>query len=178
MEETLKLEEKFVLLIDLGIITVPDDYVHETCLQLFEKKNRQKFCEKRGYNYNITDQNFPHPSRILKPGDKLRVYAFKQIVSGRTTSEERMSFLKSQKAVFVGVQGASLVFEQRKEDLRMYYMYDSFDEKENIWEDSDGDHRVPYITACSNGNFVFGLSSFESEWDDFSAFFCFCEIGV
>ncbi|MDE1874813.1 MAG: hypothetical protein KGH68_01975, partial [Patescibacteria group bacterium] len=32
--------EKFALLADLGIITVPDDYVHEKRLTTFGKKNR------------------------------------------------------------------------------------------------------------------------------------------
>ncbi|MDE2116774.1 MAG: hypothetical protein KGI79_02775, partial [Patescibacteria group bacterium] len=82
--------EKFALLADLGIITVPDDYVHEKRLTTFGKKNRKKFYP---YNDAITDRNFPNPTRVLKPGDKLRVRAFKQVVVGTTTSEERMAFL-------------------------------------------------------------------------------------
>src|SRR3989344_9566179 len=87
--------EKFALLVDLGIITVPDDYDHANRLATFLERNREKF-----YNVDndITDQNFP--SRILKPGDKLLVRAFKQIVPDTTTSEERMAFLETQGAVY------------------------------------------------------------------------------
>lgn len=70
---------KFALLVDLGIITVPDDYDHKTALKTFGKKNRKKFYY---YEEAITDQNFPNPTRILKPGDKLRVRVFQQIVGG------------------------------------------------------------------------------------------------
>ena len=79
--------EKFALFVDLGIITVPDDYVHDNRLTTFGKQNRKKFYS---YNDEITDRNFPNPTRVLKPGDKLRVRAFKQIVGGSTTSEERI----------------------------------------------------------------------------------------
>jgi hypothetical protein len=99
--------EKFGLFADLGIITVPDDYDHATWLALFSKKNRKKFYF---YNDNITDVNFPNPTRILKPGDKFYVRAFKQVVPGNTTSEERMTFLKTQKAIHTGAQGISLVW--------------------------------------------------------------------
>ena len=43
--------EKFSLLVDLGIITVPNDYDHATALDKFLKKNRKKFY---GINDNIT----------------------------------------------------------------------------------------------------------------------------
>lgn len=94
--------EKFDLLVDLGSITVPDDYDHATQLDKFMKKNRKKFY---GINDNITDVNFPNPTRVLKPGDKLRVRAFKQVVGGTTTSEERMVFLATQKAIHTGGTG-------------------------------------------------------------------------
>jgi len=86
--------QKFALLVDLGIITVPDDYDHTSRLTTFGKQNRKKFYY---YNDNITDQNFPNPTRVLSPGDKLRVHAFKQVVGGTTTSEERMAFLATQR---------------------------------------------------------------------------------
>ncbi len=73
---------KFAEIVDLGIITVPDDYDHASRLGKFSKQNRKKFSY---YNDAITDANFPNPTRILKPGAKLRVRAFKQIVGGTTT---------------------------------------------------------------------------------------------
>jgi hypothetical protein len=165
--------KKFALLVDLGTITVPNDYDHATWLALFSEKNRQKL-----YHYNdvITDPNFSKPSRILKPGDKLRVWAFKQIVPGTTTSEERMAFLATQKAVHTGAQGASFVFEQKRDQLPKGFWYTSFDEKDRLWKDADGSHRMPYVYAYSGGGFHFDLGYFEGVWDDDDAFLCFCDI--
>lgn len=165
--------EKFDLLADLGYITVPDDYDHATCLAVFRENNHEKFD---GYNDSISDVNFPSPTRILKPGDKIRVRVFRQSVSGTTTSKERMDFLRKQKGnVFVGAQGASHAFEQKRDQLPKGYWYASFDEKDALWEDTDGNHRVPHVYAYSDGDFEFSLGYFGDVWGDGSAFFCVCD---
>lgn len=164
--------EKFTLLVDLGVITVPDDYEHGTALDIFMEKNRKKFY---GVNDNITDANFSNPSRILKPGDKLWVRAFKQVVSGTTTSEERMAFLVTQNAILTGAQGASLVFEQKRDQLHKGFWYASFDEKDRLWEDTDRYHRVPAVYANSDGDWRWGLGRFEDVWGGSHAFLCFCD---
>ncbi|MEK7150673.1 MAG: hypothetical protein AAB783_00535 [Patescibacteria group bacterium] len=165
--------EKFGLLVDLGIITVPDDYDHATRLSSFGRKNRKKFYY---YNDAITDANFPNPSRILKPGEKFRVRAFKQIVPGTTTSEERIAFLATQGAIHTGAQGVSLVFDQKRDQLAKGYWYASFDEPKRLWEDADGNHGVPSVDADSDGGFRFGLGDFGDVWDDDSAFLCLCDL--
>jgi hypothetical protein len=165
--------KKFALLVDLGTITVPDGYDHATQLAKFIKKNRKKFY---GVNDNITDENFPNPSRVLKPGQKLRVRAFKQVVPGTTTSEERMKFLTTQNAVHTGAQGASLVFETKRNQLPKGKWYSSFDQPDRLWTDADGCHRVPRVYCRSGGDFKFDLSFFESVWDEYDTFFCFCDI--
>ena len=173
-----KLEEpkpagKFVLFADLGEIIVPDDFDHKIWLASFDKKNRKKFYY---YNDDITDKNFPNPTRILKPGDKLYVRAFKQNVPGSTTSEERMEFLATQSAIHTGAQGASLVWEQKRDQLPKGYWYCSFDEKERLWKDSDGCHRVPFVLAYSGGGFEFGLGCFGSGWGASDCLLCFCDL--
>jgi len=164
--------EKFALLVDLGIITVPDDYVHDKRLTKFGKQNRKKFY----YSDEITDKNFPNPTRVLKPGDKLRVRAFKQIVPGTTTSEERMAFLATEKAIHTGAQGASLVFDQKRDQLPKGKWYTSFDEKDRLWADAGGNPEVPYVNCRSDGAFEFNLGGFENVWSDASAFLCFCDV--
>ena len=175
LEPTASVEptEKFALLVDLGIITVPDYYDHAMALASFGKKNRKKFYY---YNGAITDPNFPNPTRVLKPGDKLRVSAFKQVVGDTTTSEERMAFLATQKAIHTGAQGASLVFDQKRDQLPKGKWYASFDEKDRLWTDADGRHRVPYVSADSDGDFDFDLGDFERVWNVRNAFFCSCDI--
>ena len=165
--------EKFTLFADLGIIMVPEDYVHEKQLGLFEKKNRKKFYF---YNDAITDTNFSNPTRILKPGDKLWVRAFKQVISGNTTSEDRMGFLKKMNAIHTGAQGASLVWEQKRDLLPKGYWYCSFDEKDRLWKDADGNHRVPFVNAHSDGDFKLDLGSFENDWHGHSVILVFCNL--
>lgn len=165
--------EKFALLVDLGIITVPNDYGHTTWLASFYKKNRGAFYY---YNVAITDLNFPNPSRMLNPGDKLGVRTFRQIVPNTTTSEERMAFLATQNAVHTGAQGISLVFKQKRGQLPKDFWYASFDEKDRLWEDAEGSHGVPRVYANSNGAFNFGLGRFESACDSGYAFLCFCDL--
>lgn len=168
--------EKFALLVDLGIITVPDDYDPSTQLARFNQKHqsdeKKSFCY---YDDEITDKNFPNPTRVLKPGDKLRVRAFKQVVGGMTISKERMDFLRNQKAVFVGAQGASLVFEDKRDQLPKGKWYASFDEKERLWKDAVCRRGVPNVHCRSDGGFEFGLGNFGRVWDDCHAFLCFTD---
>ncbi len=168
-----KPSEKFALLVDLGIITVPDDYDHASRLTTFGNQNCKKF-----YNYNeaITDKNFPNPTRVLKPGDKLRVRAFKQVAPGTTTSEERMAFLATQNAIHTGAQGASLVWDQKRDQLQKYRWYTSFDDKDHLWTDFDGDYRVPCIYYYYDGDFRFDLAHLKGAWGLDDCFLCFCDV--
>ncbi len=165
--------EKFGLFVDLGIITVPKDYDHASRLKTFRKEH---FGEFYYYNDDISDKHFPKPSRILKPGDKLHVRVFKQIVRGTTTSEERMAFLATQKAVHTGAQGVSLVWEQKRDQLPKDKWYCSFDEKEVLWKDAGGYHRVPFVYRYSDGDFGFDLGSFEDGWGGNDCLLCFCDM--
>ncbi len=164
--------EKFALLADLGEIVVPDNFDHGKCLEVFSKENRKKFYY---FNDAITDANFPSPSRVLKPGDKLWVRAFKQVVPGETTSEERMKFLATKNAIHTGAQGASLVYQQKRSQLPKGYWYCSFDEKDRLWKDPGGYHRVPFVSAYSGGVFSFSLGGFGGPWGDDRVILCFCD---
>ena len=165
--------EKFALLVDLGIITVPDDYVHEKRLGTFSQQDRKKFYY---YNDEITDKNFPNPTRVLKPGNKLRVCAFKQVGDGTTTSEDRMAFLATQKATHTSAQGASLVFDQKRDQLPKGRCYASFDEPDRLWVDAGNNHKVPRVYCYPDGDFKFCLDSFEDVWINEDAFLCFCDV--
>ncbi len=167
-----QVQEKFGLLVDLGIITVPEGSPG-TRLARFKNEYGDKF---RYYNKDVTDEHYPNPSRVLKPGDKLWVRAFEQVVSGETTSGEHMAFLATQHAVHTGAQGASHVFEQKRTQLPKDKGYASFDEKGNLLEDADRSHQVPLVYAYSGGEFSFYLVPFEHTWPVINAFFCFCDV--
>jgi len=166
----------FTLLIDLGIITVPENYEHANRLMTFGKQNSHKFYH---YDENITDKNFPNPTRILKFGDKFYVRAFKPVSDQRTpTSEECMAFLVTQKAIYTGVQGMSLVFEQKCNRLLKGKWYISFDEKERLWTDTCGKYKLPYMNIRSGDVFQFHLADFENLWGVNSGFLCFQEVST
>lgn len=165
--------EKFDLLADLGIIVVPKDYNHKTALRVFGDKNRGKFYK---YNSTIDVADFSNPSRILEPGDELQVCVFKQVVPGKTTSEERMAFLSTQKAVYPGAQGIFLVFEQKNYLLPRGYLYTSFDERDRLWEDPDGQLRVLSLCVHRVGSLELCLNNLDCAWVFDSAFFCFREV--
>jgi|SRR3989344_2286372 len=158
---------EFVLLVDLGVITVPED-----CrLSTFSRENRGRFVY---YEEAINDVNFSNPTRILKPGDKLGVQAFRQAVPSPTTSEERLEFCRRQDGnVFVGVQGTSLVFDQKRNLLPKGLWYSSLDQRERLWKDIRGCYGVPNLVALRGGDFDFDLRCFERPLDDRDAFLSF-----
>ena len=164
-------DPRFELIKTIGV-TVPRDYVHSTRLASFAKQNQKKFY---GYNDAITDENFVNATTRLVAGQKLQVKVF-QIVK-RADSEECLTFLKSQNAIFTGAQGASLAYDLAGKQLPIGKWSVSFDEKEALWKDSDGGRRVPCLGRRSGGGWSFSLGCFEGGWDDVSCLLCFCDLG-
>ena len=168
--------QKFEIFKNLGILTVPASYIHKTRLADFYKRHqggkRKSFYY---YDSDINDQNFANPSRILKPGEKFQVDVVRQVFRGETTSEERMAFLAVHRGIYLGAQGASLVFDDQKmrTDLPKGKWYSSFDEKDRLWQVTNGRRRVPCIHAYSDGDFYFSLGFFESVCGDHVCFFLF-----
>jgi hypothetical protein len=130
----------------------------------------------RSYNEDITDKNFPNPTRILKPGEEFRVRVFKQFVGDTTTSEERMAFLATQKAVHTGAQGLSLVFDEKRDQLPKGGWYASFDERDRLWKDAHNKHQVPGVDCSSGYDFEWRLGSLEDVWFEDGAFICMTEV--
>jgi len=151
-------------------LTVPVNYVHATCLASFAKRNRKNFYY---YNDAITDKNFSKATNELVPGRKFAAKIFQ--INKRVKSEDCLTFLKKQNAVLVGAQGASLAYELAKEKLPIGKWSVSFDEKEALWQDSDGYLRVPFLCRDSDGDWHFHLGHFENAWGDDSCLLCFCD---
>lgn len=160
---------RFVLINTFSIV-VPVDYKHTTRLASFSKEHRKEFYY---YNDTLTDANFAKATTKLEPGRKLKVKVMQ--IKGTVTSEDCMTYLRSQKAVLVGAQGVSLVYEQKKDELPADRWAASFDEKDSLWEDAAGYHRVPNVGCYSDGDFEFNLGKFESDWRDGSCLLCFCD---
>lgn len=168
VEEVVKSNEKFDLLNTFSVV-VPQAYAHATRLDLFKVEHREEFYS---YNDALTDANFAKATTKLEPGRKFKVKVFQ--VKERVTSEECMAHLRSQKATLVGAQGASLAYEQKKDELPVGCWSVSFDEKEALW-DTDGGRGVPRVYRDSDGGFGFSLGNFEDGWLDGSCLLCFCD---
>ena len=157
-------------LINTFSIVVPQGYAHATRLASFNKEHRKEFYS---YNDAITDKNYAKATTKLEPGRKLKVKVFQ--IKERVTSDDCLTQLRSQKAILVGAQGASLAYEQKKDELPVDRWSVSFDEKDALWEDGDGRHRVPHVYRFSGGNFEFGLGFFERGWSVGRCLPCFCD---
>lgn len=146
--------EKFSLLLDLGIITVPEGYCHANQLEKFSE-DKSAF---NLYNAHINDPNFSNPSRILEPGDRLHVQVFRHD-SGWVSLKECLTFLDSKKAVYPGAQGASLVFTQKRMQLLQDFSgYASLDREERLLFVPEKNCRgVPCISAHHGDVFDFLL---------------------
>lgn len=122
----------FVNVKDFSIV-VPENYNHERQLESFESENYSKFwfCDTEIH------YKFQKSATKLVPGQKLLVKIFQQIgldVSRDTMSEKCLKFLKDQKSILTGARGASLVFEQRCDELGDENgLYLSYDEKDGLY---------------------------------------------
>ncbi len=177
--------KRFVLLFNLGIIEVPQDYEHTVQLTRFRKRHYRG--EEEGpfhlYSDDITDEHFSNPSRVLKPGDRLRVCVFQldKHRSATFTSKGAMAFLARQgMAIYLGAQGASLVFEQKHDQLPKDRWFASFDKKGRLWT-TKGGMKIHCLVPClrihqieGEGSFFCGC--FDRKWHQSVAFLGFSEV--
>ncbi len=142
-------------------ITIPSDYDHDTWLAAFAEKTNglsDTYC----YSDGLTDENFSKVSYKLIPGKTyiVKIFPILQTVS----TEDCIDFLKKTKALLVGAQGLLLVYDLKKDVFPINKQILSFDEKNVLWQDTDGNHRVPYVYHGSDGTSDFRLGYFGSEW--------------
>lgn len=167
--------DKFELLTTFEI-TVPADYDHATRLDTFRAVHQNEE-NKEFYFYNdaITDANYAEKATTkLLPGRRFAVKVFG--IKKRVTSDECLDKIRLEKGIFTGAQGASLAYEQKKEELPKGKWSISFDEKEALWQGADGYRRVPGFDAGSGGGFGFGLGGFGPDWDSGYVLLCFCDL--
>ncbi len=154
-------------------VTVPMDYNHDTYIDTRGKEVRKL---KNTYYYNdaLTSANFAKATNKMVPGKTYRakIYPILETVN----SDDCMNFLKRQRAILVGGQGVMLAQSQHGDKFPKDKWAVSFDEKEALWKDAGGDHRVPRVGAHSGGGFEFSLGIFEVDWNAGNCLLCFCEI--
>jgi len=155
-------------------LVVPKDYNHQKPLSKFQKEHGKEFWY---YSNAITDQNFTKVTNKLIPGKEYEVSIY-PIKEGKVvSSEDCLKFLKSKTGnILVGVQGLSLTYQLHKDKFPKGKWSLSLDEKDALWEDSDGYHMVPSVTLSSGGDWGFRLSLFEVDWNDGIYLVCFCDL--
>lgn len=165
-------DDRFELVNSFEVI-VPADYVHATRLDSFraayQSETKKEFYY---YNPNITDANFAKTPALVH-GKKFLVKAFQ--IKGVVSSEDCLTQLKRVKATFTGAQGASLAYEQKKDELPKGRWSLSFDEKKNL-PFALGCHGVPSVYRRSDGDFVFNLGDFEDDWYGRCVLLAFCDL--
>ncbi len=169
IEEHSKPDKRFGIATTLCDVTIPIDYNSDTCVNDYDQKVKSL---KTTYYYNdaLISKNFPNPSNKLVPG---KTYTIKLIPILETVkSEDCLKELARHNALLVGAQGIPVVDTAK---LPKGKWYASFDQKENLWKDSDGRHRVPFVRANAGGDFKFSLGYFEGVWDGHGCLLCFCD---
>lgn len=154
-------------------LTVPPDYNQDTQIDEFGKKTKKL---KTTYYYNdaLTSKNFAKATNKLTPGKTYKVKIFP--ILSTVTSEDCMNFLRKQNAILVGGQGVTLAQDLKADEFPIGKYTVSFDEKEALWKDSAGDHRVPRVGRGSDGGWEFRLGSFGIGWGVDGCLLCFCDL--
>jgi hypothetical protein len=157
-----------------GTFTVPDNYNHDTQVDDFGKKT----CKLKStyyYNNDLTSKNFAKATNKLQPG---KTYAIKMfpLLEGGISNEDCLAFLESNNAILVGAQGVTALQANQPEIFPTGKYTVSFDEKDALWKDADGIHRVPFVGRHSGGDWKFGLGSFEGSWYSGHVLVCFCDL--
>ena len=153
-------DEKFKLFVDIGIITVPNDYMFE---------------------HNYVGNRFPELSRIPKAGNKYHVRIFRQTVNGLTTSKERMEYLDSRKAIYLGEEGGAFIHKQMFYQLPEGYSYTSFVSNQLIGH-PEAVSPSSYLVVLRKETkpfppgFYYVTQTFGKVWGWYDAFFGFFEI--
>ena len=159
----------FALFADFGVVIVPVGH-HGITLEGFKSRH--------GKDHYYLSRYSLDSSRALLPGF-FWVRAWKQVVPGITTSIQRMKFLESLKTSWTGIEGLSLVLDQKQGKLAKqgFYLYTSFDDP-RLFNLSSPEHKSPEELYWKGG--VINLESesdpFSHDWMEYLAFLSFNEV--
>ena len=153
--------------------TVPEDYVHSTemaTLAEFAKNPEERFY----VNSNATDHNYNRTTYRLVPCKSYRakIFGIREIV----VLVDCLTMLVKEKAFLVGAQGLAFLRRIQKEKFPVGKWLVSFDEKDRLWQGSDGSHRFPFVGRYSVGDWRFDLDRFACGWDDDHCVLCVCDL--
>lgn len=159
-----------------GTFIVPSDYNHDTQVDDFGKKTH-KLKSTYYYNDQLTSKNFAKATNKLVPG---KTYAIKMFPILETVqSEDCLNRLKAEPGnVLVGAQGVTALQAQQPDIFPTGKWTLSFDEKDALWKDADGDHGVLNVRRDSDGDWRFSLGGFGHSWSSDGVLVCFCDLAL
>jgi hypothetical protein len=167
--------ETFSLLVNLGAVCVPKNYVHTNQLEYCRSacaKDPEHFDL---FDIRITDTQCAHPSRTLQPDERFNVFVYMQQTYGVTTVEERMNFIVSQGGVFLNVQGASLVLMQKHLLLPRGFWYTSYDVRQHLMVGKNSARYVPHLYVDDDGRASILVTNVEERLNKYYAMLVFVE---
>lgn len=154
-------------------LTVPADYNQDTQIDVFAKKIKpdKSIVE---FSKDFTSANFLKATNRLIPG-KIYVVKIFPVSTNGSSSESCLSFLKNQRAILVGAQGLTLIYELAKSKLPKDKWIVSFDQKESLWLDSSGNHGLPVLRTYPDGDYSFNIEYLEYDLLNGRCLLCFYE---
>lgn len=166
---------KFIILKELGLVEVPESFVHKSCIANFLKRNWNPNAI-NDINSAFSDTNYPNPTKEMRPNEKYNVWIIGQKVQ-ETTSSERLMALDEENGLLLGAQGIVLVHEQKRQQLPKGYWYASLDNETNLWiADTQDKHGVPCLISYADGGYAIDIGDFENPFPPNVAFLCFKEL--
>jgi len=91
--------------------------------------------------------------------------------------QEIVDYMKTIPGIrFFGAQGETYLQEHQPDLFPVGKWSVSFDEKEALWKDAGGGHRVPDVYRNSDGDWKFYLGDFGVSWDSAFVLVCFCDL--
>lgn len=120
---------------------------------------KKLISEKKWYyvNSNIIDKYFPKPDKIETENQQL-IYLDKTL-----PSQECLDLIKSKGCRPANCWELIIWANAYREEVQKGKWCVALGK---LWQDSDGDHRVPIVRAHSDGDFDFDLGSFGDSWDE------------
>lgn len=129
----------------------------------------EQLIKKTDYYYvnsDLTSANFPKPKKIETKNWKMIT------IDKMMTIEEVLAEIKRQGCRPGNIWELAEWANNHREKVPKEKSYVALG---SVWEDSYGDHWVPYVNAHSGGGFSFSLGHFEVGWRDDGCLLCFCD---
>lgn len=177
MKANIDTEDRFKLLKEFEL-TVPRTIRDSFLFEDFYRQKHKKFFD---YNNENGDPGFATVTNKLAAGKTYKVKLFEIRWGKHLSSEECLEFLKTQKAILIGLEGILLVWNhiniwQHLQEAFPVGKYEvSFDQRDLLWKNDQGRPRVPTMGRDVEDEWNFFLDAFDAKWDDNYILLCFCE---